>query len=206
MITDVAEYFSKGCGRCERFATADCSTRRWEAGLQRLRSICLDMGLTETAKWGHPCYTHDGRNVAIIGAHREDFQLSFFDAALMKDPAGVLEKPGPNTQYPCLLRFAADVEVAEMEPTIRAYLEECVGYVKAGVKPPKTRGEVELPSELVEALDSDRELAEAFHALTPGRQRSYAINLSSAKKSTTRISRIAKFRDKIIAGKGALER
>ena len=61
-------------------------------------------------------------------------------------------------------------------------------------------------AKLIEALDADAELAEAFHALTPGRQKSYAFNLNSAKKPETRIARIKKFRDKIIAGKGAMER
>ena len=65
---------------------------------------------------------------------------------------------------------------------------------------------LELPNELLEALESDRELATAFHALTPGRKKSYVINLNSAKKPETRLSRIAKFRDKILAGKGAMER
>lgn len=49
-------------------------------------------------------------------------------------------------------------------------------------------------------------LGQAFYALTPGRQRSYVINLNSAKKLETRIARIIKFRDKILAGKGAMER
>jgi len=83
---------------------------------------------------------------------------------------------------------------------------EAMGYAEAGIKPPKEQSEVELPVELVEALECDLELADAFHKLTPGRKKSYAINLNSAKKRETRISRIAKFRDKIIAGKGALER
>ncbi len=30
-----------------------------------------------------------------------------------------------------------------------------------------------MPDELAEVLDADPELAEAFHALTPGRQKSY---------------------------------
>jgi uncharacterized protein YdeI (YjbR/CyaY-like superfamily) len=62
-----------------------------------------------------------------------------------------------------------------------------------------------LPYELAEALESDPELAEAFHRLTPGRQKSYIINLDSAKKPETRISRIIAFRDRILAGKGAME-
>ncbi|MBL8960112.1 MAG: YdeI/OmpD-associated family protein, partial [Gemmatimonadetes bacterium] len=71
---------------------------------------------------------------------------------------------------------------------------------------PRDDRTLDLPEELAEALASDTELAEAFYALTPGRQRSYVINLSGAKKPETRVSRIAGFRDKILAGKGALDR
>jgi len=206
MITDIETYFEKGCGRCERFGTLDCSTRQWESGLRDLRSICLDVGLLETVKWAHPCYMHAGRNIAILGAFRVDFRLSFFDAALLRDPAGVLEKPGTNTPHPNMIRFSDSSQVARLEPAIRAYLEEMMGYAQSGKRPPRTRVEVELPAELVEAMDADPELAEAVHALTPGRQKSYVINLNSAKKAATRVSRIAKFRAKILAGKGALER
>ena len=45
MITDPDDYFTKGCGRCERFATPDCSTRPWIEGLNALRRICLELGL-----------------------------------------------------------------------------------------------------------------------------------------------------------------
>ena len=206
MITDIEEYFSKGCGRCERFATSDCSTRQWSGGLAKLRQICLGIQLIETVKWGHPCYMYGNRNIVIIGALRNDFRLSFFDAALMKDPDGVLEKQGPNTPYPDMIRFTENSQVAKMQPLIESYLVEAIGYAEAGIKAPKDRGKLELPDELVEALDSDPELAEAFYGLTPGRRKSYVINLSSAKNSKTRISRIAKFRDKILAGKGAMER
>jgi uncharacterized protein YdeI (YjbR/CyaY-like superfamily) len=206
MITEIEDFFSKGCGRCDRFATADCSTRQWAHGLNELRRICLASGLVETVKWGHPCYMHAGRNIVIIGAFRGDFRLSFFHAALMKDPEGVLEKQGPNTQRPDMIRFVDNAQVTKMEPVILSYLKEAMGYAQAGIKPPKEESEIELPDELVEALDSDPELAEAFHGLTPGRKKSYAINLNSVKKSETRISRIAKFRDHILAGKGALER
>lgn len=206
MITDIEDFFSKGCGRCERFATPDCSTRAWDHGLRDLRRICRDTALIETVKWGHPCYMYGDRNIAIIGAFRGDFRLTFFNAALMKDPEGILEKEGSNTQHPNMIRFPDNGQVAKMKSVITAYLNEAVGYAKDGVKPPKQDSEIDLPDELVEALDSDPELAEAFHGLTPGRQRSYAINLGSAKKSETRIARIAKFRPKILAGKGAMER
>ena len=206
MITDIEDFFTRGCGRCNRFDTPDCSVRQWSAGLESLRRICLDTGLAETVKWAHPCYMQDGRNVAILGAFRGDFRLSFFNAALLTDPHGVLERQGPNTRYPDMIRFTANSQVVEMEPVIRALLEEAKSRAKAGVKPPKTEVRIELPRELEEALAADPELARAFHDLTPGRQKSYVINLNSARKSETRILRIKKFRHRMMAGKGATER
>ncbi len=206
MITDVEDFFAKGCGRCARFATPDCSTRRWLDGLLTLRRILLASGLIETAKWGHPCYMHAGRNIAIFGAFRGDFRLTFFNAALVQDPKDMLEKQGPNTRHADCLRFTGNAAPAAVEPLIRAYLAEAMGYAEQGILPPKQSAHLDLPAELIEALDADPELADAFHGLTPGRQKSYVILLSDAKTSATRLARIAKSRDKILAGKSATER
>ena len=205
MITDIEDFFSKGCGRCPRFDTPDCSTRKWADGLIALRQICLEAGLAETVKWGHPCYMHAGRNIAIFGAFRDNFRLTFFNAALLKDEDQILEKQGPNTRHADMVRFTDNPDPALRKQAILAYLHEAMEYAAAGIKPPKPDSEVDLPDELVDALDSDPDLAEAFANLTPGRQKSYVINLSSTKVPATRVSRIAKFRDKIISGKGANE-
>ena len=206
MITQIEDYFTLGCGRCDRFATPDCSTRLWAVGQAELRRLCLAAGLTEMVKWGHPCYMHAGRNVVIMGAFRGDFRLTFFNAALMTDPEGMLQGQGPHSQHPGCIRFTDNAQVAALAPAISAYLAEAMGYAEAGLLPVKVVPEIELPDELVEALDMDPELAEAFAALTPGRQRSYVINLAGAKAVATKVARIAKFRGHILAGKGALER
>jgi len=148
---------------------------------------------------------HADRNIVVIGAFRKDFRISFFNAALMKDAEGVLEKQGPNTRHPDMIRFTDNAQVAAMAPTIKAYLKEAMRYAEDGIRPPKVVSEIELPHELLDALDADPQLAEAFRKLTPGRQKSYVINLASAKTSTTRTSRIIRFRGKILSGKGANE-
>ncbi|WP_111429200.1 YdeI/OmpD-associated family protein [Rhodobacteraceae bacterium DSL-40] len=206
MIAEIEDYFAKGCGRCARFDTADCATRHWAAGLAALRRICRAAGLSEHVKWGHPCYMHAGRNIALLGAFRGDFRLSFFDAALMRDPEGILEPQGPNARHAGTIRFTDTGRPEAMAEVIGAYLREAMGHAEAGRRAPKPAPETELPEELVEALDADPELAEAFRRLTPGRQRSYAINLAAAKQPATRRKRIARFRDAILAGKGATER
>ncbi|MFN8731835.1 MAG: YdeI/OmpD-associated family protein [Hyphomonadaceae bacterium] len=206
MITHSDDYFTKGCGRCERFETPDCSVHLWSQGLAALRQLCLEAGLTETVKWGHPCYQEGDRNIALLGAHRDSYVLSFCNAALLKDPEQILERAGPNTQTADLVRFKDVTEVQALAPTLKAYLAEAIAYARAGIKPVKTQAEFDLPDELIEALDSDPELAQAFHDLTPGRQRSYAIALGTTQNPATRLARIDKFRPKILRGKGALER
>ncbi len=206
MFTDIEHYFTRGCGRCDRFGTPGCSTRRWADGLQALRDVCCGTGLQETLKWAHPCYMHAGRNIAIIGAFRKDFRLSFFNAALMKDPENVLERQGPNTPHPGTIRMASNARIAELEPVIRRYLREAMTYAEEGMTPPRDDSEPGLPEELTEAFDADPELADAYRRLTRGRRKSYAIALNAAKNPETRIRRIANLRNKIIAGKGATER
>jgi uncharacterized protein YdeI (YjbR/CyaY-like superfamily) len=206
MITDVETYFAKGCGRCARFDTPDCSTKRWPGALGALRDICRGAGLVETAKWGHPCYMHAGRNVAILGAFRDDVRMTFFEAGLLDDPEGLLERQGPNTRVPDAVRFRDDAAPARMAPALRALLAQAMAHAAAGRRAPRDPAEIDLPEEMTEALDADPALAEAFAALTPGRQRSYAIALASAKTSATRVARIARFRDRILAGRGATER
>ncbi len=206
MITDVAVFFTNGCGRCDRFATDACSTKIWAQGLADLRALCLAAGLEETAKWGHPCYLFAGRNLAMIGAFKGDFRLTFFNAALMTDPMDILEKQGPNSQNRDMIRFTASKDISEKSALITAYLTEAMGYAKAGLLPPKIPRDIDTPPELIEALDADPDLAEAFHALTMGRQKSWFFHLNSTKNPATRHARIEKARPKIIAGKGALDR
>jgi uncharacterized protein YdeI (YjbR/CyaY-like superfamily) len=105
-----------------------------------------------------------------------------------------------------MIRFTGNAQVAERKPVILAYLKEAMGYAEAGIRPARDAHALELPDELVEAIGSDPALAEAFHRLTPGRQKSHVIHIGSARSAATRIARIARCRDKILAGKGAMER
>lgn len=206
MITEIETYFTDGCGRCDRFRTAQCVTQQWAKGLVDLRALCRAAGLTEVVKWGHPCYMYAGRNLAIIGAFKNDFRLTFFNAALMQDPFGILEKQGPNTRSPDMIRFGTDDGVTELADVIASYLREAKAYAETGILPEKTTADVPWPAELIDALDFDPILSESFHSLTPGRQKSWVYHLTTTNTPATRHARILKGRAKIIAGKGATER
>jgi uncharacterized protein YdeI (YjbR/CyaY-like superfamily) len=149
---------------------------------------------------------HAGRNIAILGAFRDDFRLSFFNAALLRDHQGLLQRQGPNTRHPDCLRFADSTGPAALEPVILALLTQAMAFAQAGVLPPKEAATLDLPRDLVDALDSDPALAEGFAALTPGRQKSWALFIGDAKTLAARTRRIETGRPRILAGKGATER
>jgi uncharacterized protein YdeI (YjbR/CyaY-like superfamily) len=205
MITEVEDYFTLGCGRCARFSTPDCSVQHWQAGLVALRALCLGAGLTEVVKWGHPVYMHAGRNVAIIGAFRGDFRITFMHAGLLADPSGLLEHQGPNTPQPDVLRFTGVGQVADRADVVAGFLHQAVGFAAAGIKSAKIADDLILPEELTQALDDDPRLAEAWAALTPSRRRSHVLQIAGTKAAATRAARLAKLIPRILAGKGANE-
>jgi len=206
MIRLVEEFFSRGCGRCARFDTPACSALNWAEGLAALRDLLLATGMSETAKWGHPCYMHAGRNVAILGVTRGDFRLIFFEAGLLGNTGGLLERQGPNTRHPDMIRFTAAAEVAARSAAIDAYLREAMAHAAAGRRAlPETQAP-DWPDGLTEALDLDPDLSAAFHRLTPGRRKSWLHHLAATSSSATRAARLARARPRILAGLGANDR
>ena len=62
----------------------------WQDEIQALRSILLGCGLDEDLKWGKPCFTFEGRNLAIVQPFKRHCCLMFFKGALLKDAHGLL--------------------------------------------------------------------------------------------------------------------
>ena len=177
--------------------------KQWREPLQELRRILLDCQLTEEIKWRAPCYTFNDGNVIIIGAYKDGCVISFLKGALLKDPHGLLLKPGENTQSGRVLRFSNAQDIIAMESTLKEYIHEAIEVEKAGLKVPLMDiSERTIPEELQFKLDASPALKAAFHALTPGRQRAYLMHFSAAKQSKTRDARIEKCTPQILAGKG----
>lgn len=175
--------------------------KKWQEEFAKLRAIVLDCRLTEELKWRQPCYTLEGRNVVLIGGFKEYCVLLFFKGALLKDPKGILVRPGENTQAGRQIRFTSTPEIAKMEGVLKAYIQEAIEAEKSGLKV-KKNAKLTLAGELQKKLKESPDLKAAFAALTPGRQRAYNLYFSAPKQSKTRESRIEKCRARILAGKG----
>jgi len=176
--------------------------KRWQDEMARLRTIVLDFPLTEDFKWHQPCYTLDKGIVLLISSFKDYCCLAFFKGALLKDPNGVLMAPGENSQFVRQMRFTGMHQIAELEPVVRAYIDEAVAIEKAGLKVEKKPATVAIPEEFQQTLDRNAALKAAFEALTPGRRRMYLIHFAQPKQSATRQARIDKCTLQILAGKG----
>lgn len=179
---------------------------RWQAELSALRAILVDCGLIEEFKWSSPVYTVDGGNVAILWGFKDNATLGFFKGVLLKDFENVLVAPGENSRSSRVLKFSGLDHIRSMEATIRTYVHEAVELEKAGAKVDFPKDDIDYPEELLAKLEEDPELQVAFEALTPGRKRGYALYFAQPKQSATRVGRIEKMRQKILAGKGMQER
>ena len=181
--------------------------KKWQEEMEKLRKIILDCGLTEELKWGKPCYTFEKSNIVIIQGFKEYLALMFFKGALLKDANGILIKPGENTQAGRQIRFTNSQEIVEMEPILKAYIHEAIEVEKAGLKVNfKPTTEFKIPEEFQDKLDEMPALKTAFDALTPGRQRAYILYFSQPKQSKTRKSRVEKYMQQILNGKGLNDR
>lgn len=195
-------YFNAGCGRCPLGNTPQCKVHNWQEELETLRQIVLDCGLTEELKWGVPCYTFQENNVILLGAFKEDCVISFPKGSLLKDTNGILTKPGQNTQAGRVIRFTNVQQIVELETILKEYIYEAIEVEKAGLKVEFTKNPEPIPEELQKKLDNNPDLKTAFYSLTPGRQRGYIIYFSQPKQSQTRESRIERYIQQILIGKG----
>jgi len=149
------DYFKDGCGRCNRYATADCSTQKWASGLATIRDLCLDLGLSETLKWSHPCYMHAGRNVVIFGAFLKDFRLNFVQASLLKDPLRLLQKRGKDSHVADMLSFDHSDQVIQMKDHISELLRDAINVAASGKRVEKRTVILERPEVLVDIFSQD---------------------------------------------------
>lgn len=177
--------------------------KRWSAEFAALRQLCLAAGLNEELKWGQACYDLNGGNVVLIHGFKDYCALLFMKGALLKDPKGILVQQTRNVQAGRQIRFTSLADIKKRKATVAAYIRDAIAVEKSGAKVKmKSAAQYEVPEEFQKRLDEDPALAEAFRALTPGRQKGYLLYFAQAKQSRTRAARIEKHEPRILEGFG----
>jgi uncharacterized protein YdeI (YjbR/CyaY-like superfamily) len=176
---------------------------RWRVEFAALRRLCLASGLNEEMKWGQACYDLDESNVVLIHGFTNYCALLFLKGVLLKDPKGILVQQTKNVQAARQIRFSSLADINKQKAAVAAYIREAIAIEKSGVKVKmKTAAQFDVPEEFQKRLDTDPKLAEAFRALTPGRQKGYLLYFAGAKQSATRTARVEKHVPRILKGLG----
>lgn len=178
--------------------------KKWNEEFNLLREIVSEnKSIEEDYKWMHPCYTFEGKNIVLIHGFREYCALLFHKGALLKDPNGILIQQTENVQSARQIRFTNTEQIVKLKSIIKDYINEAVEIEKSGKKiAMKKVTDYPLPEEFKKALDEDKTFKKAFYSLTLGRQKGYLFYFNQAKQSKTRESRIEKYYQQILCGKG----
>jgi uncharacterized protein YdeI (YjbR/CyaY-like superfamily) len=177
--------------------------QRWGAEFAALRQLCLAAGLNEELKWGQACYDLAGGKVVLIHGFKEYCALLFMKGALLADPEKILVQQTRNVQSARQIRFTSLAEIRKRKRALEGYLKDAIAVEKSGARVKmKTAAQFPVPEEFRQRLDDDPKLAEAFRALTPGRQKGYLLHFGGAKQSSTRSARVAKHAPRILQGLG----
>jgi uncharacterized protein YdeI (YjbR/CyaY-like superfamily) len=177
--------------------------KHWSVEYAALRELCLASGLHEELKWGQACYDLGGSNVVLIHGFKNYCALLFMKGALLKDPHGMLVQQTKNVQSARQIRFTSLADINKRKTAVKGYIKEAIAIEKSGARVEMRRvAQFDVPEEFQRRLDEEPELAEAFHALTPGRQKGYLLHFAGAKQSATRAARVDKHAPRILQGLG----
>ena len=175
----------------------------WDEEIALIRSIIAKTDLVETAKWGGPVFTSNGKNILGIGGFKSYFGIWFYNGVFLKDEAKVLVAAQEGvTKALRQWRFNSKAEVEKNEKLILKYIAESVENEKAGLALKPQKKETIISDMVQSALDSDTKLAEAFSKFTPGKQREFLEFIDSAKREETKIARLEKVKPMILQNVG----
>jgi len=165
----------------------------WREEVTLLREIVLSTGLTETIKWGGPCYLWQQNNVVGLAAFKSYTGIWFFQGGLLDDKQQFLMNAQEGkTKAMRQWRFFSKNEI--LNAPIREYIFESIENFKIGKKIVATANNkvVILPQLLQSRLEVDAYLYEKWLLFSPSSQREFAEYISEAKRDTTRKDRLQK--------------
>ncbi|OHX68424.1 YdeI/OmpD-associated family protein [Flammeovirga pacifica] len=190
------------------FKTVDAyinGSDQWGNALDFLRQLLRNTELEEGVKWGAPIYMINGKNVIGMAAFKNYVGLWFHHGALLKDTDKVLfNAQEGKTKGLRQWRFHDFEELQSAKELIMSYVDEAIKNQKEGREVVMSRKitSFSLPEVLELTLKEDPLLDEAFNSFTPGKRKEFAEYITSAKRDTTKISRIEKIKPMILNGVG----
>ncbi|WP_445747270.1 YdeI/OmpD-associated family protein [Polaribacter sp.] len=176
---------------------------KWKDILMILREILHEFPLEETIKWGAPVYVFNQKNCVGLAAFKNYCALWFFQGALINDKKKVFfNAQEGKTKAMLQWRFFSTNDI--QKELIKQYITQAIENIKLGkeINRKMEDSSINIPIELQSEFSKNKDLAIAFLQLSKSCQREYAMYISDAKKSETRVKRVEKCIAMILAKKG----
>lgn len=169
--------------------------------LTHFRSLVheADPDVTETLKWGHPAFMHDGI-VCGMAAFKEHCAFNFWKGSMIVDLKGA-------TAGKAMGQLGRITRIADLpsRTVLKRYVREAVRLNVEGVKPDRSRRPARkplpVPDDLARGLRGNRAARETFTRLPPSQQRDYIEWITEARREATRAARLATTLEWLVEGK-----
>jgi uncharacterized protein YdeI (YjbR/CyaY-like superfamily) len=175
---------------------------KWENLMRQIRSVLLETELKEEVKWGIPSYTFNGSMVIGMAGFKNWLALWFYQGVFLSDPnallvSGTEGKTKGQRQWRIKSEDEFDLAI------LQQFVNEAIENARAGksITIEKNK-QVEIPSELAQALKENAALAVIFEAMSPSHRREYAEYVAEAKQEATRLRRVEKIVPMILSKAG----
>jgi uncharacterized protein YdeI (YjbR/CyaY-like superfamily) len=164
--------------------------------LKKLRTLvhkaCPDV--TETIKWGMPSFEYKGPMFGIA-SFKQHCVAGFWKHALLKDPHGYLgERSAQGGEAMGNLGRMTSVKDLPPDKVIIDFIRQAAELNEKGIKvekkKPAAKKALAVPSELTDALSSNRKAKVTFENFSPSQQREYSEWISEAKTEETKFRRL----------------
>jgi uncharacterized protein YdeI (YjbR/CyaY-like superfamily) len=161
-------------------------------------------GVVETIKWSRPFFEYEGATLCHIDGFKQHCAFGFWNAPLLKDPAGVLHIKDKNAMGH--LDRITSLKDLPADKILVALIKEAASLIDQGVKMParaakSPKAALPVPPALASALKKNKKAGEVFAAFPPSHRREYIEWITEAKTDETRDKRIATTLEWLVEGK-----
>ena len=166
---------------------------KWKKELEFIRNILLELNLTEDIKWGIPAYIHKQKNILGLSAFKNYCGIWFHHGCFLIDETNILiNAQKDKTKGMRQMRFTAVNEI-DID-LVKQYVLEAMANSESGleIKPKRNIKPVVIPDELNAKFSKNEKLKYRFNEFTLSKQREFCEYILSAKRESTKQSRLEK--------------
>lgn len=168
-----------------------------------VHKACPDV--EEKIKWSMPFFDYKGEMLCHMAAFKQHAVLSFWKAALMKDPV-LLENARAETAMGHLGRLTSLKDLPP-DKKITAWIKEAMQLTDKGIKLPSKpkpldQKVMEVPGYFAKALAKNKKAKQVFDKFPPSHKKEYLGWITEAKTEETRNRRMTTAIEWISEGKG----